>query len=81
MALYTPEYKPNGNEIAVFNTSQGTIRVRLAGNDAGKAKKQKKQAVKDAKRALNPGIVAEKLEEAPDAVDEDPVTPERLSSM
>ncbi len=34
MALYTPEYKPNGNEIAVINTSQGTIRVRLAGNDA-----------------------------------------------
>ena len=34
MAMYTPEYKPNGNEIAVFKTSKGTIRVQLAGNDA-----------------------------------------------
>lgn len=34
MSLYTPEYKPNGNEIAVINTSKGTIRVQLAGNDA-----------------------------------------------
>ena len=34
MALYTPEYQPNGNEIAVVNTSKGTIRVQLAGNDA-----------------------------------------------
>ena len=34
MALYTPEYKPNGEEIAVITTSQGVIRVKLAGNDA-----------------------------------------------
>ena len=34
MALYTPAYKPNGNEIAVFDTSKGTIRVQLAGLDA-----------------------------------------------
>ena len=34
MALYTPEYKPNGNEVAVITTSKGTIRVQLAGNDA-----------------------------------------------
>ncbi len=34
MALYTPQYKPTGNEVAVFNTSKGTIRVQLAGNDA-----------------------------------------------
>ncbi len=34
MALYTPEYTPNGNEIAVFNTSKGQIRVKLAGKDA-----------------------------------------------
>lgn len=34
MALYTPEYKPNGSEIAVITTSKGTIRVQLAGNDA-----------------------------------------------
>ena len=34
MSLYTPEYKPNGNEIAVINTSKGTIRVQLAGSDA-----------------------------------------------
>lgn len=34
MALYTPEYTPNGDEIAVFNTSKGQIRVKLAGKDA-----------------------------------------------
>ena len=34
MALYTPAYKPNGNEVAVFDTSKGTIRVQLAGKDA-----------------------------------------------
>lgn len=34
MALYTPAYKPNGNEVAVIVTSKGTIRVQLAGEDA-----------------------------------------------
>ncbi|MDR0500863.1 MAG: peptidylprolyl isomerase [Coriobacteriales bacterium] len=34
MAIYTPEYKPNGDEIAVLHTSKGDIRVKLAGNDA-----------------------------------------------
>lgn len=34
MALYTPAYKPNGNEVAVIETSKGTIRVKLAGEDA-----------------------------------------------
>lgn len=34
MALYTPEYKPNGDEIAVIDTSKGTIRVQLHGEDA-----------------------------------------------
>ena len=34
MSLYTPEYKPTGNEVAVIDTSKGTIRVQLAGNDA-----------------------------------------------
>lgn len=34
MALYTPEYQPTGDEIAVIETSQGTIRVQLAGKDA-----------------------------------------------
>ena len=34
MAMYTPEYQPNGNEIAVIDTSKGTIRVQLAGKDA-----------------------------------------------
>ncbi|MEG2319288.1 MAG: peptidylprolyl isomerase [Mucinivorans sp.] len=29
--LYTPHYVPAGNEIAVFDTDQGTIRVRLDG--------------------------------------------------
>ena len=33
MALYTPEYKPTGEEIAVIETSKGTIRVQLTGND------------------------------------------------
>ena len=34
MALYTPEYKPNGEEIAVITTDEGTIRVQLHGEDA-----------------------------------------------
>ncbi|MDD7369289.1 MAG: peptidylprolyl isomerase [Berryella intestinalis] len=34
MALYTPEYQPTGEEVAVVVTSQGTIRVQLAGKDA-----------------------------------------------
>ena len=34
MALYTPEYQPTGEEIAVVKTSKGTIRVQLAGKDA-----------------------------------------------
>lgn len=33
-ALYTPEYQPSGEEIAVIKTSKGTIRVQLAGKDA-----------------------------------------------
>ena len=32
--LYTPEYKPTGNEVAVLTTSQGSIRVQLHGEDA-----------------------------------------------
>lgn len=34
MALYTPEYKPTGSEIAVITTDKGTIRVQLHGEDA-----------------------------------------------
>jgi len=34
MALYTPEYAPTGNEIAVLHTNRGDIKVRLAGADA-----------------------------------------------
>lgn len=34
MALYTPEYQPTGDEIAVLTTSKGAIRVQLAGKDA-----------------------------------------------
>ncbi len=34
MALYTPKYQPTGEEIAVFHTTQGEIRVQLAGKDA-----------------------------------------------
>ncbi len=32
--MYTPEYKPNGKETAVFKTSKGDIVVELYGNDA-----------------------------------------------
>ena len=34
MATYTPEYQPNGNEVAVITTSEGVIRVQLHGKDA-----------------------------------------------
>ena len=34
MAMYTPEYQPTGDEIAVITTSKGAIRVQLAGKDA-----------------------------------------------
>ena len=34
MALYTPEYKPTGDEIAKITTNKGVIRVQLAGKDA-----------------------------------------------
>lgn len=32
--LYTPAYIPNGNEVAVIETSKGTVKVQLAGLDA-----------------------------------------------
>lgn len=32
--LYTPKYAPNGHEVAVFTTSEGTITVQLFGTDA-----------------------------------------------
>ncbi|HAM16423.1 MAG TPA: amino acid ABC transporter permease [Eggerthellaceae bacterium] len=62
----------------------GRLEERLAGNDTGAARKNKKRAVKEAKRALNPGVVAAKLEEppAPAGSDDDrAVSPERLNSM
>ena len=61
----------------------GRLEERLAGNGNAQAKKAKKKAVKEAKRALNPGVVDEKLEEAPSAEDADDssVSPEKLSSM
>ncbi len=34
MALYTPEYKPTGDEVAIIETSKGTIKVQLHGQDA-----------------------------------------------
>lgn len=34
MPTYTPHYVPNGNEEAIIETTQGTIRVQLAGKDA-----------------------------------------------
>lgn len=33
-ALYTPEYKPNGDEVAVMKTSKGDITIKLYGKDA-----------------------------------------------
>ena len=61
----------------------GRLEERLAGNGNAQIKKEKKKAVKEAKRALNPGVVEEKLEEAPSAADADnsAVSPEKLSSM
>lgn len=32
--LYTPEYKPNGNEVAVMKTSKGEVTIELYGKDA-----------------------------------------------
>jgi peptidyl-prolyl cis-trans isomerase B (cyclophilin B) len=32
--LHVPEYKPNGNEVAVIKTDKGTIKVKLYGTDA-----------------------------------------------
>ena len=34
MALYTPQYTPNGEELAIIKTSKGDIKVQLAGVDA-----------------------------------------------
>ena len=34
MALYTPEYQPTGDEVALIKTSKGEIKVKLAGQDA-----------------------------------------------
>lgn len=34
MALYTPTYKPTGDEIAIITTSKGTIKVKLDGKNA-----------------------------------------------
>ncbi|MDR2491985.1 MAG: peptidylprolyl isomerase [Coriobacteriales bacterium] len=34
MALYTPEYQPNGSEVAVFHTTKGDISVRLNSSGA-----------------------------------------------
>jgi peptidyl-prolyl cis-trans isomerase B (cyclophilin B) len=34
MGLYTPEYQPNGTEVAVIETEKGTIKVQLHGQDA-----------------------------------------------
>ena len=60
----------------------GKLEERLAGGNRQQVKKQKKLAVKEAKQALNPGVVAEKLEESPDEKDPDiAVSPERFSSM
>jgi peptidyl-prolyl cis-trans isomerase B (cyclophilin B) len=34
VAVYTPEYKPNGNEVAVLHTNKGDIKVKLDGEGA-----------------------------------------------
>lgn len=60
----------------------GRLEARLAGSDTGNVRKQKRRAVKEAKRALNPGVVEEKLEENPNVTDLDiAVSPEKFSSM
>ena len=63
----------------------GRLEERLAGGGGQSkkaAKKQKKKALKEAKQALNPGVVEEKLEESPDAENPDiSVSPERFASM
>ena len=33
-ALYTPKYQPTGKEVAIIETSKGTVKVKLAGKDA-----------------------------------------------
>ncbi|MGI6590974.1 MAG: peptidylprolyl isomerase [Eggerthellaceae bacterium] len=32
--MYTPEYQPNGNEVAIITTDKGVIKVQLHGQDA-----------------------------------------------
>lgn len=32
--MYTPTYRPNGNEVAVITTNKGVIKVKLYGQDA-----------------------------------------------
>lgn len=73
----------------------GNLEERLAGNDTGSSKKAKKRAAKEAKKAaraakqaVNPGLMAEKLEEWPapagsgaEGVEQVSVSPERFSSM
>ena len=61
----------------------GKLEERLAGNVNASTKKAKKRAIKEAKRDLNPGVVQEKLEEAPEAAEAEDisVSPERFSSM
>ena len=61
----------------------GRLEEHLSGDQNSASKKEKKRAVKEAKRALNPGVVEEKLEEAPNAAPEEDLSfsPERLSSM
>ena len=64
----------------------GRLEARLAGGSNQQSKKaekkQKKRAVKEAKRALNPSVVEEKLEEPPEVTEPDiSVSPERFSSM
>ena len=66
-----------------LSTLVGRLEEHLSGNQNSTSKKEKKRAVKEAKRALNPGVVEEKLEEAPNAAPEEDLSfsPERLSSM
>ncbi len=61
----------------------GRLEERLSGTRMAETKKAKKRAAKEAKRAVNPGVLAEKLEEPPEATQTDDisVSPERFSSM
>ena len=66
----------------------GRLEEKLSGADGGTSKKTKKREAREAKKAVNPGVGTEKLEEAPahvgsgaEGAEQVAVSPERFSSM